>query len=46
VTGGKDSGYTLATAIFEISQDGVTWQLYGDPAAAPVFDSRTARPSS
>lgn len=46
VTGGKDTGYTLATALFEISQDGVAWRVYDDPAAAPVFDSRTARPSS
>lgn len=46
VTGGRDTGYTLATAVFEISAAGVAWRVYDDPAAAPVFARQENRPSS
>lgn len=46
VTGGRDSGYTLATAVFEISRDCVAWRVYDDPAAAPALEGRDLRPSS
>ena len=36
--GGPDSGYTLATAVFEIGAEGVAWRVYDDPNAAPVLD--------
>ena len=37
---GPDSGYTLATAVFELSEDGVSWRVYDDPAAAPVLEGQ------
>jgi Acyl-coenzyme A:6-aminopenicillanic acid acyl-transferase len=46
MTGGKDTGYTLATAVFEISPKAVAWRVYDDPAAAPVREGQGVRPSS
>jgi hypothetical protein len=37
-TGGLDSGFTLASAVFELTTSQVLWQIHGDPAAAPVFE--------
>lgn len=42
-TGGRDAGYTLATAVFTIAPDGVTWRVYADPAAEPVFEHKINR---
>lgn len=33
---GPDSGYTLATAVYEIGPGEVRWRLYRDPREAPV----------
>lgn len=38
--GGPDSGYTLATAVFELSRDGVAWRVYDDLSAPPVLEGR------
>jgi hypothetical protein len=33
---GPDTGYTLATAVFEIGLGGVQWRLHRDPREAPA----------
>jgi hypothetical protein len=35
---GPDTGYTLATALFEAGADRVTWQVYTDTKAAPLHE--------
>lgn len=39
--GGRDTGYTLATAVYEIGADRVDWRVYDDPAGAPILEGRT-----
>lgn len=39
-SGGRDTGYTLASAIFEIDASGVRWLVHDDLAAPPVFERR------
>ncbi len=38
--GGPDGGYTLATAVFEIARDSVTWRIYDDPAGPALLEGR------
>jgi len=38
--GGADGGYTLATAVFEIAADTVSWRIYGDPAGPAILEGR------
>ena len=35
--GGTDPGYTLASAVFEISGERVDWRVHADPREAPVL---------
>jgi Acyl-coenzyme A:6-aminopenicillanic acid acyl-transferase len=44
--GGPDSGYTLATAIFEIAADTVDWRIYDDPAGPAILEGRQSVPSN
>ena len=34
---GKDPGYTLATAVFEVASERVTWRVHSHPLDAPEF---------
>ena len=38
--GGPDGGYTLATAVFEISAHAVDWRFYDDPAGPAILEGR------
>jgi hypothetical protein len=35
--GGTDPGYTLASAVFELNRDRVTWRVHSHPLEAPAF---------
>ena len=39
-TGGVDKGYTLATSVFEIATDAVSWRVYDRPSRPPVAEGR------
>ena len=36
--GGTDSGYTLATAVFQVARDRVVWRVHSHPLEAPEFN--------
>jgi hypothetical protein len=38
-TSSGDTGYTLASAVFEIWPDRVEWRVYDDPGRAPVWEA-------
>jgi hypothetical protein len=35
--GGTDPGYTLATAVFEVARERVTWRVHSHPLETPEF---------
>jgi hypothetical protein len=41
VAGGRDTGYTLATAVYEIGAGRVDWRVYDDLSRPPVLEGRT-----
>lgn len=44
--GGLDSGYTLATAVFEIAADTVDWRVYDDPTGPAILEGRQSMAST
>lgn len=44
--GGPDGGYTLATAVFEISAHAVNWRFYDDPTGSAILEGRQSAASN